>query len=631
MCGFAGFIDFSGQSTGAEVLEKMTASIAHRGPDDSGIFLYPQNGYEVGMGFRRLSILDLSASGHQPMLLEDGSMVITFNGEVYNFAEIREELQSLGYTFHSGSDTEVILKSFKQWGLDCVSRFIGMFAIALLDIRAEKMYLIRDRAGVKPLFYYHKNGLFLFGSELKAFHQHSRFEKEINYTALGSYFQFGHVRNPLTIFEHTWKVAPGSYVVFDLKSQELKEETYWNAYSWFNRPKLTLSVEETIAETHRLLKSAFQYRMVSDVPVGVFLSGGYDSSCVAAILQSESSERIKTFTIGFEESSYNEAPYARAVANHLGTDHTEITCSADIASDILTELPEVYDEPFGDSSAIPTILVSRAARAHVKVALSADGSDELFGGYPRYFRTSRLLANYDRIPGAFKSAGRWILNQLPLHSNNPLRHNRMYKLRELLNADSDFARFLTITEPMTFEEARLLISSNQSVSARRHEFPGIDPRWNDKFATFQAGEFWDALTDDMLQKVDRASMSVSLEAREPFLDHRLFEFVAQVPTQIKVKDNISKYLVREITHQYLPRTIMERPKMGFGIPVHQLSKTHFKEIIDETLLGDSVRTQGILDPQVIKEIHRRFYEGEQIDFQRFWFVLMFQLWANRWL
>ena len=631
MCGFTGYIDFSGRVAPDGILRGMTDTLAHRGPDDSGIHVETLPSCVVGMGFRRLSIIDLSSSGHQPMVLEDGTMAITFNGEVYNFAEIRKDLQDLGYGFRSGSDTEVILKAFKAWGIAAVSRFIGMFSIALLDKAGQKLHLLRDRVGVKPLFYYYRDGLFLFGSELKSFHCHPGFKKEIDTAALLRFFQFGHVRNPLAIFKDTFKLAPGSHLTLDLSNGKTTIERYWNAYSYFNAPKFDLSSEEVVSEVHTLLKSAFQYRMISDVPVGIFLSGGYDSTCVSAILQGQSAQPLKTFTIGFDDPRYNEAPYAREVARVLGTDHTEITCSAGFAKDILEQLPDIYDEPFGDASAIPTLLVSRLARAYVKVALSADGSDEIFGGYPRYFRSARLLGAYARIPGWLKQASATIANEWPLHTQNPTRHSRLYKLKELLNAREDFLRYLAIIEPMTFEEARLFLAPHLAVSAPLCEFPGIDPAHNDRFAQFQALEFWDGLTDDMLQKVDRASMSTSLEVREPFLDHRIYEFMAQVPTWVKVNGHTPKYVVRQIVHQYVPRHLMERPKMGFGIPVEAMSRTDFKEIILDTLHSEKVKTQGILNPVVVESVTKRFYAGEKIDFQRFWFLFMFQLWANRWM
>jgi asparagine synthase (glutamine-hydrolysing) len=631
MCGFAGYIDFSGQQTPDEVLQKMTNSITHRGPDDFGTYAERMPNCFLGMGFRRLSIIDLSESGHQPMLLEDGSMAITFNGEVYNFAEIREELKALGHTFRSGSDTEVILKAFKSWGTSAVSRFIGMFSIALLDKTNQKFHLLRDRVGVKPLFYYYHNGLFLFGSELKAFHCHPGFKKEVDNAALLRFFQFGHVRNPLAIFKDTSKLTPGSCLTLDLTNGKISIAQYWDAYACFDAPKLKLDEKETIAEVHTLLKSAFQYRMIADVPVGIFLSGGYDSTCVSAILQSQAVKPLKTFTIGFEDPRYNEAPYAREVARILGTDHTEIICSTEFARETLLELPEIYDEPFGDSSAIPTLLVSRSAQQYVKVALSADGSDEIFGGYPRYFRSARMLDRYARIPGWIRQLSAGIINQLPLNTKNPARHSRLYKLRELLNAKEDFQRYLSIIEPMTFEEAALFLSPTQVIPAPYHEFPGINTAINDRFSLFQALEFWDSLTDDMLQKVDRASMSTSLEVREPFLDHRILEFIARIPNTIKVKNQTPKYLIREIVHQYVPKHLMERPKMGFGIPVETMSKTDFKEIILDTLSSHKVKTHGILNPRVVDSVTQQFYAGKTIDFQRFWFLFMFQLWANRWL
>ncbi len=349
MCGIAGFCDFSKKSSN-DILKSMTDVLHHRGPDDSGYFWDESEYSQIALGHRRLSILDLSAHGHQPMSFEH--LDIVFNGEVYNFKEIKKELLELGYDFYSDSDTEVILKSYHQWGIKAVDRFNGMFAITIYDKKTNQLIFIRDRAGVKPFYYYKKDSLILFSSELKSFHKHPNFQKEINKSSLSLYLQFGYIPEPHSIFKNCYKLRAGHYVEIDLKSQNFKEIKYWDVVDFYNKPKLDISQNEAIERTEELLKSSFEYRMVSDVPVGVFLSGGYDSSVVTAILQSGRSEKLNTFTIGFKEKGFDEAPYAKEVAKYLGTNHTEYYCTQKDALEIIPKLCELYDEPFGDSSAI---------------------------------------------------------------------------------------------------------------------------------------------------------------------------------------------------------------------------------------------------------------------------------------
>jgi len=342
MCGITGFVDFSKKSN-LDILKRMTDVLYHRGPDDSGYSFYENEFATIGLGQRRLSILDLSPRAHQPMTFEQ--FTIVYNGEVYNFKEIRIDLEKYKYTFNSDSDTEVILKAYHKWGIDAVQQFNGMFAIAIYDQQTKKLTLIRDRAGVKPLYWYQKNGLFMFASELKSFHENPCFEKEINIDALSLFFQYGYILQPYSIFKNSFKLKAGHYIELDLKNKNLQEIKYWDVVDCYNQPKLVISEQEAIEETERLLKKAFEYRMVADVPVGMFLSGGYDSSAVTAILQSDRTEKLKTFTIGFYEDKFNEAPYAKKVAEYLGSDHTENYCTQKDALEILPKLPEILDEP----------------------------------------------------------------------------------------------------------------------------------------------------------------------------------------------------------------------------------------------------------------------------------------------
>lgn len=403
MCGIAGFIDFNHKST-LENLQAMTIVMPHRGPDGQGEFLEELDTASIGLGHRRLSIIDLSHAADQPMHF--GKLSIVYNGEIYNYNEIREELIGLGHQFETHSDTEVILHSWKEWGEAGITKWRGMFAILLVDRETQKVTCIRDRAGVKPFFYFFKNGLFLFGSELKCLMAHPAFEKVLNPAAVASFLQYGYVSAPYSIFADTHKLMPGHLLEICLKKRTLRSKQYWNVYDYYNKPKLKISLPEAISETEKILKKAFEYRMVSDVPVGVFLSGGYDSTCVTALLQQGRTEKIKTFTIGAVDAKLDEAPFAKEIAQRLGTDHTEYYCSIDEAKDIIPTLPEYFDEPFADSSAIPTILVCRMAREKVTVALSADAGDEVFAGYNRYDYISRYG---DKLRLFLLLCAKWVL------------------------------------------------------------------------------------------------------------------------------------------------------------------------------------------------------------------------------
>lgn len=381
MCGIAGFVDFE-SSSNEDVLNKMTLSLQHRGPDGQGIYFKETAAAQIGLGHRRLSIIDLSECGSQPM--HYNGLHIIFNGEVYNFAEIRLELEKKGHQFTGHSDTEIILHAYQEWGIDTIQQWKGMFAVVIYDENKNELIAIRDRAGVKPFYYYWQDGLFLFASELKAFAQHPNFKKEIDPSAVASFLQYGYVSFPHCIYKNTFKLPAAQVLKLDLNTQQLSTIRYWNVYDYYNKPKMDMGFDEAMKETETILQKAFNYRMVADVPVGVFLSGGFDSSCVTALLQKDSTEKIKTFTIGATDESLDEAPYAKQIAEHLGTEHTEYYCTPKEALDIIPELPYYYDEPFADSSAIPTILVSRLAREKVTVALSADAGDEIFAGYNRY-------------------------------------------------------------------------------------------------------------------------------------------------------------------------------------------------------------------------------------------------------
>jgi len=533
MCGITGFLDFNKKSA-LEMLRQMSATLHHRGPDDEGNEIIQHPNVAIGMGFRRLAIIELSSAGHQPMKSADGNFTIIFNGEIYNHAELRKQLEQEGLSFRSQSDTEVILQSFSRWGISCIQKFIGMFAIALYDSKEEKVYLIRDRAGVKPIYWYFKNDLFLFGSELKAFHRHPSFQKEIDHGAISLYFQHGYIPAPHCIFKNTYKLLPGHYLTIDLRSKEIRNSCYWDVSDFYNKPKLAISETEAITETEKILTKAFNYRMVADVPVGIFLSGGYDSSLVTALLQKERTQKLKTFTIGFEQESYNEAKHARKVAEHLGTEHYEYTCTYKEAMDIIPMLPEISDEPLADSSLIPTYLVSKMARKQVTVALSADGGDETFAGYTKYAKATDYLNKLQKLPSIAKTAAQIPALLWKMTSSNSLSiPDRADKLQLILRAKHPVEAFNIITQGMTQNEVSSLLMNH--ITFPLSAFDDFDklkaPELLDNFLWLDYKTF---LSDDILQKVDRATMAVSLEGREPLLDHNIIEWAAQLPSAFKL-------------------------------------------------------------------------------------------------
>ena len=624
MCGITGFIDFKKVSD-ADSLSRMTASIIHRGPDDLGNELFEAPNANVGFGFRRLSIIDLSPLGHQPMHFEEKGLTIVFNGEIYNYREIKKELEAAGYTFRSGSDTEVILKSYDRWGTACVERFIGMFAIAIYDSVRGKVILFRDRAGVKPLFWYHRDGLILFGSELKTFSAHKGFKKDIDFDALSLYFQRGYISAPYTIFKHTHKLLPGHFLEIDLKNQSLSEKKYWDVVDAYNAPKSTLSYAEAMEKTEALMLSSFQYRMIADVPVGVFLSGGYDSTAVAALLQKNSTSRIKTFTIGFDDPKFNEAQHARSVAELIGTEHQEYTCTYQDALDILPEWASIYDEPFGDTSGIPTILVSRMARKTVTVALSADGGDEIFAGYPKYFNALKRIKKLS-MPGVS------LLSAIIPVGGHPISHqNKRSKFKDYFESGDDVKKFDIISQAMTFYETQHLFSHDIKNRHTPFDEGSLLNSSNDTLSKFQAVEYKTYMVDDILQKVDRATMCTSLEGREPFLDHRLVEFAATLPSEYKYRNGVGKAILKDIVHKYVPASIMQRPKMGFGVPLSKWLKNELKDTLTDVISESNLKSQQIFEPSQALRIRDAFLSGREVEEERLQYLFLFQLWYNKWM
>ena len=633
MCGISGFADFN-KKTDLSILEKMNRTLVHRGPDGEGYGIYNTDAATIGLGHRRLSIIDLTEGGSQPQTFQ--SLHITFNGEVYNYAEIKKELEAKGHQFHSHSDTEVILHSYNEWGSAALQRFIGMFAFVIYDEARQKIFACRDRAGVKPFFYYWKDGLLLFASELKAIVQHPGFIKEINIDATAAYMQYGYVPTPHCIFNNTYKLKPGHFLEMDVAAKTIHTSQYWNVYDAYNKPTLKISLPDAIAETEKLLTSAFQYRMVSDVPVGVFLSGGYDSGCVTALLQRNNTEKIKTFTIGVPDAGLNEAPFAKAIAAHLGTDHTEYYCTEKEALEIVPQLPFFYDEPFADSSAIPTTLVSKIAREKVTVALSADAGDEIFAGYNRYDYVTKYGKKIQAIPGLMRKTAAGIMdvvpaNAIPVLNKKYLFHSRYEKLKMLLKNPSEKNILMSLTQQMDNGAVAELFKGKVAELGSAFDSKELERANYSILSYMMAIDYQTYLLDDILQKVDRAGMSVSLEGREPFLDHRVIEWAAQLPMEYKYNNGNKKFIIKEIVHQYIPKAMMDRPKMGFGIPISAWLQNELKPFVDRYFDDTFIQKQNIFNNDIIQRIKKSFYQGKIERAEKIWYLLMFQMWYDKWM
>ena len=633
MCGISGFADFNKKS-GRDILEKMNRTLAHRGPDGEGYGIYYTPDAVIGLGHRRLSIIDLTEGGSQPKTFRH--LHITFNGEIYNYTEIKKELEQKGHSFESHSDTEVILHAYDEWGSDALRKFTGMYAFVIYDEKNQKLFACRDRAGVKPFIYYHKNGVFLFASELKALMQHPAFEKDINKDAAAAFMQYGYVPTPHCIFNKTYKLKPGHFLELDVRTQAVHTTRYWNVYDAYNAPLLDISLPDAINETERILSKAFEYRMVSDVPVGVFLSGGYDSSCVTALLQKNHTEKIKTFTIGVPDDGLNEAPYAKDIAAHLGTDHTEYYCTHKEAIEIVPQLPFYYDEPFADSSAIPTTLVSRIAREKVTVALSADAGDEVFAGYNRYDYMLKFGKKLQSIPGVMRKSAAAVMDAvpadaIPVLNKKYLFHSRYEKVKTFLKNPSEKNLLKNITQHMSDDGISKLFKNRIQVLPSAFDSDELADANYSMLSYMMAIDYQTYLLDDILQKVDRATMSVSLEGREPFLDQHIIEWAARLPLEYKYNKGNKKFIIKEIVHKYIPQSLLDRPKMGFGIPIAGWLETELKPFVDQYLDESFILKQDIFNNEEVQRIRKAFYNGKKERAEKIWFLLMFQMWYDRWM
>ncbi len=643
MCGFTGFIDKRRMRTADEIRQicnNMSEQLQHRGPDDDGVWIDTQHG--IALGHRRLSIIDLSPSGHQPMTTESGRMVIAYNGEIYNFPEIRKELERKGHKFYGTSDTEVILAACEEWGVEqAVRHFIGMFAFALWDRKQAKLWLVRDRMGIKPLYWgYTSKGDLIFGSELKALCMHPDFSCEVDRDSIASFLRHNYIPAPSTIYQKIYKLKPGHMLSFAIESDDAPQiACYWDLKNIAKQAQKNHFIgndEEMIETLKQLLMDAVGKRMIADVPLGCFLSGGIDSSLVTALMQAQSNKPINSFSIGFHEQGYDEAKYAKTIAHHLGTNHTELYVTEQQAQDVIPSLPEMYDEPFSDSSQIPTYLVSAMTKKHVTVALSGDGGDELFAGYNRYFQANNLNYLFNYFPFWGKKITANMIRTMPSHYwdeifrlvpakyRPPQAGDKMHKLANILTLDRQFFYKKMISH--WHEPDEIVIGGQEKYSI-------LDD--SSLFSTFQNNiefmQYADSVTylpDDILTKVDRASMAVSLEARVPLLDHRVVEFAWSLPQSAKVRDRKGKWILRQILKDFVPSKLYERPKMGFGIPLEKWLRGSLRDWAEDLLSPTSFKEFGLLESAPILQKWHEHQSGAHNWQYLIWDVLMLHAWLR---
>jgi asparagine synthase (glutamine-hydrolysing) len=647
MCGITGFWEIP-ETTEAVLrwqVKRMADTMLHRGPDDSGTWVDSEAG--LALGFRRLSIIDLSPTGHQPMRSANGRFIIVFNGEIYNYRELRNELEQSGTRFRGTSDTEVILEGASQWGLERVIRRLwGMFAIALWDRQERVLLLGRDRLGKKPLYYSHVNGTFLFGSEIKALRAHPAFQSDIDRDVLAIYMRHGYIPAPYSIHKKVHKLPPGHYGLLLQGKQELKLEPYWDARRVVEQglgTPLKLTEAEAIDQLDLLLRDAVARRMIADVPLGAFLSGGVDSSTVVALMQAQSSLPVRTFSIGFHIAGYNEAAWAKAVAQHLGTKHTELYVTPQETQAVIPRLPDLYDEPFADSSQIPTFLVSELARRHVTVSLSGDGGDEVFAGYNRYLwaesiwehirhlsaPTRRCLAAairrvspkvWESIYNSFK----WVV---PASWRMRTAGDKAHKLAEIITAETSEELYHGLVS--SWEAPNELVLGASGLPTRL-----LDQNLNECIPTYRERMMYldlvSYLPDDILVKLDRASMGVGLEARCPLLDHRVVEWAWRLPLDFKMRKGQSKWLLRQVLYRYVPPALVERPKSGFAIPIGDWLRNPLRDWAEALLDAGRLQREGLLNAIPIRRVWTEHLNGRYNNQDKLWVILMFEAWYERW-
>jgi asparagine synthase (glutamine-hydrolysing) len=647
MCGIAGFISPNNRGAGlSESLRRMTDALTHRGPDDEGQWIDSELG--IALGHRRLSILDLSPEGHQPMRSVSERYQLSFNGEIYNFLDLRKELESSNHKFRGHSDTEVMLAAFEQWGVQpAVERFVGMFAFALWDSRERVLHLVRDRLGEKPLYYGWMGDVFLFGSELKALVAHPAWAGEIDRDALALLLRFNYVPTPYCIYKGVFKQQPGTILSLSLDGAPRvrpKEASYWSARHVAIKggaEPFNGSEEEAVEHLDSLLREAVKQQMVADVPLGAFLSGGIDSSTVVALMQAQSGSPVKTFTIGFLDEHYNEAVHAKAVAGHLGTEHTELYVTPEDAMAVIPKLPQIYDEPFADVSQIPTFLVSKLARRHVTVSLSGDAGDELFGGYRRYVESQNLWKKISLVPGFSRRGLAKAIRNIPVSTLDALfgwaspilnPYGTLNSVGDKLHRATDLMGVKT--PDMLYQHLVSHWKNPTSVVSGANDLltavsnPRVDGELPNFIERMMYTDTVSYLPDDILVKVDRASMAVSLESRVPFLDHRVVEFAWRLPLAMKVRGRKGKWLVRQLLYRYVPRELVERPKMGFGVPIDSWLRGPLRDWAESLLDETRLKADGFFNPQPIRQKWNEHLRGTHNWQYYLWDVLMFQGWLD---
>ena len=657
MCGIAGFFGRGGHEDMHPLAERMAASLRHRGPDDAGVWADAEAG--IALAHRRLAILDLSSAGHQPMASPSGRYVVAFNGEIYNHAELRRELAGVtasavssnaggnggSLRWRGHSDTETLLAAFEVWGIEpTLKKTVGMFAVALWDQKTRTLTLARDRLGEKPLYYGWQAGVFLFASELKAIQAHPAFRAEIDRDALTLYLRHNYIPAPFSIWRGIHKLPPGTSLVVREPNRVAQPQIYWSARAAAEqgmREPFTGSEKEARDHLEQLLRHGIAGQMLADVPLGAFLSGGVDSSAVVALMQAQSARPVKTFTIGFHEAGYNEAEHAHAVAAHLGTEHTELYVTAEQAMAVIPLLPRLYDEPFGDSSQIPTYLVSEMARRHVTVSLSGDGGDELFGGYNRYFWAESIWRRIRWMPRNLRLALAGLLTTLPPTTWNRVfkalqvflpgkwRYaspgDKLHKLAEVLAVHAPEDIYLRLVSHW-YRPHELVVDGGEPttlLTARNVPLPMPD------FASRMM--YLDQMTylpDDILAKVDRAAMGVSLETRVPFLDHRVVEFAWRLPLSMKIRNGHGKWLLRQVLNKHVPSALVDRPKMGFGIPIDVWLRGPLRQWCDALLDEQRLLQEGFFNPAPIRQKWNEHQSGQRNWAYYLWDVLMFQAWLE---
>lgn len=624
MCGITGFWDFKkglSQEQLHALATTMHEKIATRGPDDCGLWSDEDAG--IVLAHRRLSILDLTSAGHQPMLSPSGRYVISYNGEVYNSPELTKELERQGFAFKGHSDTEVILAAIEAYGIEMAcQKFVGMFAFVLWDQQEKAVMFVRDRMGKKPLYMGFHGDVLFFGSQLKSFFPHPKWRPEIDEGALRSYFYYSYIPSPQCIFKGIQKQKPGTIIRID-QDRQVTETVYWNLQEIVleSRHQILPATQQTLDDLHAQLKEAVRCRMISDVPLGAFLSGGIDSSLIVALMQNQSDHPIKTFSIGFREEGYNEAPFARSIAKHLGTQHTEFYLDVDSAKNFIPQVPEWFDEPFADSSQLPTYMVSKLTKQYVTVALSGDGGDELFAGYNRYQVAMKFWTYLKYIPTPLGKLLAQLFRALPPNGQGILaslirqRPDRLVKACEMLEVKN------------IIELYEVLIKMWPTL-----EHPLVDQfKWlGDKpdVTSLQAIDMMTYLPDDIMVKVDRASMALSLESRAPLLDHRVAEMALRMPLEFKIKDGSSKWVLKEILSQYVPREQFERPKMGFGVPVGDWIRGDLKDWAYQ--LVQDFDYPHIISKELLQKRWAAHQSGHENWQYHLWPVIAFQAWKQYW-